>query len=82
MVNIRVDASKKFAEIMASIAIFSTPIYMKCMFMMSMKLSPEFVIFMAPLSESMPLSESVLPFSANELNLRISFTLGGDKLNS
>lgn len=36
---------------------------------------------MTPLSGFMPLAELVLPYSANELNLRIPCTLGGDKLN-
>lgn len=50
--------------------------------MISMKLSTKTVIFLAPWSGFMPLAEPVLPYSANELYLRISFTLGGDKLNA
>lgn len=47
-----------------------------------MKLSTKTVIFLAPWSGFMPLAEPVLPYSANELYLRISSTLGGDKLNA
>lgn len=64
--------------------IISTPIYLRkttCMIMMSMTFSTKNVIFMAPLSGFMPLAELVLPYSANEFNLRLSCTLGGDELN-
>lgn len=64
--------------------IIFTPIYLRkttCMIMMSMTLSTKTVIVMTPLLGFMPLAELVLPYSANELNLRIPCTLGGDKLN-